>query len=378
MRRLAVVLAAAIAAAPAAAAPKLHVVATNLNSPRKLFLAPGGALYVVEAGTGGRVKCVGTGANEACAGSSGSITRIEGGRQTRVVTGLFSMAKPTRTSAQGPADVVVRRSTFTILMQDGVIDAQGRNAFGAVGETGGKLIQTPAGRAAPKAIANLAAYEAAHNPDHGAGPGAAFGNPPIDSDPYAFVPYRGGYAVADAAANDLLWVKPNGAVSVLAVFPTRTQRLTLAVARAIGAPATMHSIAVQSVPSCVAVGPDGALYVGELTGAPFTPGSARVWRVVPGRRPTLYAAGFTTISDLAFLGRDLLVLELSGKGLLDRGSPGALVRVTPQGKQTVLARAGLHYPTGLAVGAHAIYVSNDGVYPGTGPGPHGEVVSLPR
>src|SRR6185437_15553086 len=105
---------------------------------------------------------------------------------TRVVTGLFSMAKPTRTSAQGPADIVLRGRTFTILMQDGVIDAHGRNAFGAAGATGGKLIETPAGPAAPTTIADLAAYEAAHNPDHGAGPGKAFGNPPIDSDPYAF------------------------------------------------------------------------------------------------------------------------------------------------------------------------------------------------
>jgi hypothetical protein len=287
------------------------------------------------------------------------------------------MAKPTRTSAQGPADVVLRGRTFEVLMQDGLVDARGRNAFGPVGATGGTLIATPAGKAKPTAIANLAAFEAARNPDHGAGSGKAFGNPPIDSDPYAFVPYRGGFAVADAAANDLLLVKPNGGVSVLAVFPTRTQRLTPAIAKAIGTPAGTRSIVVQSVPSSVAVGPDGALYVGELTGAPFTPGSARIWRVAPGKKPAVYASGFTNISDLAFDGRDLLVLELSARGLLDRGSPGALVRLTPGGKRTVLASAGLYYPTGVAVGVDAIYISNDGVYPGTGAGPQGEVVSVP-
>ena len=129
---------------------------------------------------------------------------------------------------------------------------------------------------------NFAAFEAAHNPDHGAGPGARFGDPPIDSDPYALTPYRGGYAVADAAGNDLLWIGPKGAVSVLAVFPTQTVKLTKAVAKEIGAPATMRSISVQSVPTSVTVGPDGALYVGELTGVPFAPGKARIWRVVPG------------------------------------------------------------------------------------------------
>ena len=75
-------------------------------------------------------------------------------------------------------------------------------------------------------IANLAAFEAAHNPDHGAGPGPKYGQPPIDSDPYDLVAYRGGFAVADAAANDLLWVDPHGHISVLAVFPIQRETLT--------------------------------------------------------------------------------------------------------------------------------------------------------
>src|SRR4029077_17556405 len=128
--------------------------------------------------------------------------------------------------------------------------------------------------------------------------------------------------------NDLLWLSPKGTVSVLAVFPTQTERLTKAVATRLGHPA-MSWTSVQSVPSCVAVGPDGALYVGELTGVPFAPGSAHVWRVVPGRKPEVYASGFTTISDLAFDGRDLLVLELTTKGVLSGKSPGALIRVSP-------------------------------------------------
>jgi hypothetical protein len=140
----------------------------------------------------------------------------------------------------------------------------------------------------------------------------------------------------------------------------------------------MTSISVQSVPSSIAVGPDGALYVGELTGVPFAPGSARVWRIVPGRRPTLYASGFTTIADLAFEGKDLLVLELSTRGLLSGKSPGALIRVTPARKKTILASAGLLYPTGVAVDGGSIYISNNGLYPAAGAGPHGEVVRLAR
>jgi hypothetical protein len=140
------------------------------------------------------------------------------------------------------------------------------------------------------------------------------GNPPIDSNPYDFTVYRGGFAVVDAAANDLLWIGPGGKISVLAVFPTRVEKLSKATAKRLGAPRGVTSLDIQSVPSSVAVGPDGALYVGELTGRPFQHGAARVWRVVPGKKPSVYADGFTNISDLAFAGENLLVLEVAARG----------------------------------------------------------------
>jgi len=332
---------------------------------------------VVEAGTGGSDTCLGTGPNTTCVGLTGAVTRIAGGRQTRVVTRLPSWAPPTLQRGSGPAAVAVRNGTFYVLMQDALASSNGSNAFGPDGRTAGDLIATPAGRARPRVLANFATFEVAHNPDHGAGPGSKFGNPSIDSDPYALAPFRGGFAVVDAAANDLLWVSPEGRVSVLAVFPTQRVRLTTAVAKKIGAPSGLRSLEVQSVPSCVAVGPDGALYVGELTGRPFEPGTARVWRVVPGRKPILFASGLTTISDIAFDGRDLLVLELAARGLLDPASPGELLRIAPDGRRTVLARGGLVAPTGLAVSHATIYISNNGLFPGHGPGAHGEVVALP-
>ncbi|HEU0318382.1 MAG TPA: ScyD/ScyE family protein, partial [Solirubrobacteraceae bacterium] len=136
----------------------------------------------------------------------------------------------------------------------------------------------------------------------------------------------------------------------------------------------------QSVPTSVAVGPDGALYVGELTGYPFALGSARVWRVVPGAAPTVYATAFTTISALAFdhAGR-LLVLEIDRNGLNDTRGIGELIRLGAgrPTTRTVLASSGLVYPTGVAVGPDgSIYISNDGSAPGNGPGPHGQLLRL--
>jgi hypothetical protein len=374
----AAVIAGVAASVTAASTPPLTVVAKDLNNPRKIFIEPSGAIDVVEAGTGGNDACLGTGPRTTCVGLTGSITRIENGRQRRVLTRLPSWATPDQRRASGAADVLVRGNTFFVLLQDALASSNGANAFGRDGRFAGDLIATASGRAAPKVIANLAAFEVTHNPDHGAGPGAKLGNPSIDSNPYAFTAFRGGFAVVDAAANDLLWINPNGKISVLAVFPTQTVKLTKAVARKIGAPPALTSLSVQSVPSSVTVGPDGALYVGELTGRPFQPGAARIWRVVPGRKPTRYASGFTTISDLAFAGDDLLVLEIATRGLLDPTSPGALIRLAPDGSRTVLATAGLVAPTGLAVSHDSIYIANDGLFPGTGPGRHGEVVRLSR
>ncbi len=356
----------------------LTVLARNLNNPRKLYLGTNGAVYVVEAGTGARGTCPGTNPDRTCLGSTGSILRIADGRERQVVTGLWSEARPGGKLAEGPADVRVIDGRYDVLLQDGTINAHGANALGAFGTYAGDLISSSGGNARPSVLANFAAYEAAHDPDHGAGPGARFGDPAIDSDPYAFTPYRGGLAVADAAGNDLLWLRPNGTISVLAVFPTQTEQLTKALDARIGAPSAMHSISVQSVPTSVAVGPDGALYVGELSGLPFAPATARIWRVRPGKRPSLYATGFTTISDLAFDGKNLLVLEMTEKGLLAPPSPGALIRLSPNGARTVVLSAGLLDPTGLAVGTNTIYIANDGVFPGTGAGPHGELVTIPR
>ena len=357
--------------AASVSAPTLTVVASGLNNPRKLSIGPDGALYVAEAGTGG-TTCRGT-----CYGHTASVTQVKNGRQRRVVTGLISAANPTGIEAEGAGAVLVDGDRYLVLLQNMGIDENGANTYGRPMFTAGDLISTPPGRVKPHVIADFGVYEARHNPDRGAGPGPKLGQPPIDSNPNAFVRYGDGYAVADSAGNDLLLVDQDGSISTLAVFPTQPIELTKREVRQIRKPSTFHTLRVQSVPTCVTVGPDGALYLGELTGWPFRAGKARVWRVEPGHAPTVFADGFTTISDIAFAGDRLLVLEMTTRGLLDASSPGSLISVSPGGKRTVVLTTGLASPTGLAVGTDRIYIANHGSSPGAGPEPHGEIVSLP-
>lgn len=349
---------------PAGAGAKPTVVASGLANPRQLGVAADGTIYVAEAGNGGDRECATSAAGgKTCIGASGSIARVEGTAAVPVVSGLPSVAAPGGQEASGPADVVVAGKRLAFVIQDTDINKSGANRFGALGRPLGHVVLAATDGTGLRLGADLARYEAAHDPDQGAGAGAASR---IESDPYGLVAYRGGYVVADAAANDLLEIDASGAISLLAVFPTQTE--TTSTGR----------VVAQSVPTSVAVGPDGALYVSELTGAPFKVGAARVWRVVPGSAPTVFASGFTNISALAFdrTGR-LLVLEIDRLGLTDPAGSGELIRVEAGGVRTILLTSGLVSPTGLAVGPDgSIYISNYGSSPSTGAAPHGEILRL--
>ena len=210
-------------------------------------------------------------------------------------------------------------------------------------------------------IADLWRFENEVNPD------AELGNPLVDSNPVDVYADRGRFFVADAGGNSVLRVGRFGGISPVAIFPNETQPFPF--------PPPPATVEMQAVPTGVVKGPDGALYVSQLTGFPFPVGGAKVFRIDPrGGEPTEYAKGFTNIIDLDF-GKDgtLYVLEIDHDGLLDppdQPSPeGALFTVSRRGKVKLVALpAGtLTHPGGVAVGRRGdLFVTNRSTEAGTG------------
>lgn len=339
--------------AGASAQPTVTVFAEGLDNPRGVTFGLDGALYVAEAGSGGDGPCRENPEGDTeCYGESGAITRITPDEQERIVSDLPSLAAEDGSFATGPTDVVPLANGITAVVVGWGGPPDGRTALGPEGGLFGRLVLTlPDEEWNPGP--DITAYEAAANPDGDI----------VDSNPYALVPGYPQFFVVDAGGNSLLAVGAQGEIQTVAVFPTRMVDAPPELGLPPGTQIPMHA-----VPDTVTYGPDGALYVGELTGFPFVPGAARVWRVVPGEEPLVYAEGFTNIIDLAFApDGSLFVLEIARDGLLASEATGelptgALIQVAPDGTQTEIASEGLVAPTGVALGPDgAIYVSNFGV-----------------
>jgi len=321
------------------AQPIVTVVMSGLDNPRGLAFGPEGALYVAEAGRGGDGPCFFNSAGELrCYGPTGAITRLWRGDQVRVVTGLPSHAPPGGAFAGGANDISFQGvGGMFVAIGLGNDPHLIRPSLGTAGNLLGTLLQVNAA-GGWRVLADIAAYEAAVDPNGGL----------IDSNPFGVLAEAGSRLVVDAGANALFRVAADGAVTTVAVFPSRPTRST------------------DAVPTAVAVGPDGAYYVGESTGAPFAAGAARIYRVVEGLQPEVYLEGFKMIIDLAF-GDDgtMYVLQFATGPVFFTG-PGELIRVAPDGTRTTVI-GGLQFPTSIAVGDDgALYVTNRGITPGVG------------
>jgi hypothetical protein len=207
-------------------------------------------------------------------------------------------------------------------------------------------------------VADILEFETAVDP---AGDG-------VESNPFDLARMAGGKTlIADAAGNSLLVTDEQGNLDWVAALPQHDVECPVAIC---GIPGII--INADPVATTVAIGPDGAYYVGELTGFPATPGTSRVWRIEPGTRHakcgispacSIVGTGFTSIIDINF-GPDgtAYVVELdeaSWLGLeIGFGVGGTLNACETEGTWVCSVRAAeLPVPTAVAIDGSSIYVT---------------------
>lgn len=199
------------------------------------------------------------------------------------------------------------------------------------------------------------------------------------SNPYGLAALRSGDAlVTDAEGNDLLRVTPEGDITTVARFDVEVVSTDHFPPEA-GLPPEMPA---EAVPTSVTVGRDGSIYVGELKGFPFRPGSSNIWKIdpdadgalcsttTPDPDCTLFDDGFTAIQDIAIDSRSgsLYVYELAAGGVLafeggfESGEfpPAVLLEVNGD-ERTELVSGELSQPGGVAVDSTGLYVT-DGLF----------------
>lgn len=376
--------------APCPLDPALTCVMTGLDSPRGLAFGPEGALYVVEAGAGAGVGVITTPntdprcfltniGSRQCYGPTGAITRLWRDTQERIVTGLPSTSFPKGPRGLGAADIGFngRGDAYVTIGWENDPAARGTNPALPDLTQFASLIHVPAsGNWRP--IADLGQFEIDANPDHGQ----------VDTDPFGLLVEPDGVVIADAGANDLIRVARNGETSLLATFPSRSSTPPRP---SFAPPPNLQTS--DAVPTCVVAGPDGAYYIGELTGIPFTDGRANIYRLDPSTDAVphtftlgeAFLTGFKNIIDMAFAEDGTLYVLQHATGALQMTGPGVLIKVVPDltesdirlqyqhgTRSTVIGN--LNTPTSVAIGPDGdLYLSIRGLTAGGG-----EVIRVPR
>lgn len=318
--------------------------ASGLERPRGLTFDADGHLVATMAGSGdtygdGRIAYFRDLDGDGMATGAGEIKNLVSNLST-----YHFLLEPFGGSIFGPSDAQVTADGEVYFVTNAFAPDVIRDGWGAVWSTAAPNDSTnPLQNAAP--YAHLWPHELANNPD-----GDIY-----DTNPYGLVLDSENNAyVTEAAMNAVLFVTPEGEISIYAVFEK------LANTRDFG-PETMHA-----VPTGIAWGPDGALYVGFETGFPWPEGASSVIRLedlnddgdaLDDGESTVYATGLTTVTDIAFdnEGR-LLATEFRFVLTGEEMASGRLMR-WDDGEWEVLAD-GLSTPTGVAAAPDGtIYVT---------------------
>ena len=343
------------AAGQAAPTYKVKTLVTGLASPRGVAIAPNGQLVLSEAGRGGSGPCItsGTG-SQVCYGESGALGLFDFSTNaySRALTNLPSLAQ--QSAPLYPEATGLNKLTF---------DASGQlyGVFGFDGTADPSPLPSPGKEWFGRTVAinlltktltplgNIAAFEDSQNPD----------GQNIASNPWDLVVSGGETYVTDAGGNSLVKVDSANQVSLVHVFPNKNVNTP---ANAPLPPSFPAVFPAQAVPTGLTIGPDGALYIAQLSGFPFAPGSADVFRYDFGGLVTTFASGFSNLVDIA-TGPDNSLYLLQYSNDFWAAPSGSVLKLGLDGSVETLF-SDLANPTALAVAPDGkIYVANnaDGV-----------------
>lgn len=349
------------------ASAQVTTVATGLNNPRGLAFGPGGVLYVAEAGLGAGNGHGGVGSGQGSTGSVGEIRGLSSANPTytRIITGLASTADsggvtgPDGISPLGNGDIHIMMAQATAKILAGYPSANPMLA-----DEFGKLLKaSQSGQW--NVVADVGDYDYSWASQNQKQPWAPAGQFP-DANPYGLLSLPGQNYVADAGSNTIDEVYENGSVRIVAFVPNPVLMLGT------------HLVTVSdSVPTCVAQGPDGYLYVGTLAfSAYFASGNSpqsKVYRVNPNLSNAIltdadvWASGFYPITGCGFSKGAFYVTEYFTNSPV---APGALIKVAlnsdgSAGARTTLGGGQLKSPNFFAAGPDgSLYVSNYSTSPG--------------
>ncbi|WP_392535467.1 ScyD/ScyE family protein [Nostoc sp. C117] len=325
-------------------AASFTVVADGLDNVRGLSFSSDGSLYVTEAGVGGDQLCttsVTTPTEQACVGKTGAVTRIKDGKQERILTNLPSYALSSN-QGQGIGTNDIQFDNFgNAYILFGSISNVNYDNTPLISPKWGALYKVDFNSGTFTTIADISSYEVKNpNEDN-------IFNGNVVSDPYSFIIEGNTAYIANAASNDVLSVKLDGSnLKRLVTFPKQT--LTT----------PTQDIKYEAVPTAIAIGPDKGLYISQLTGIPIPEGKASIFRVGADGKTTVYADGFTQLTDLSFDTKgNLYALQFANQPFYRGNLDASLIQIAPDGtRTTLLSGNGLESATALTIGPDgAIY-----------------------
>jgi hypothetical protein len=314
------------------------VVASGLASPRGVAVADDGTVYVSESGTGGTERLPSESGEQGASdtrGMTGQISRIAPNGTKSVLAGNLPSYNSME-GATGPAALALSGGALWAVI--GGAGPATPQLQPLVNESSLVRIALPGG--AVTKVADLGAYERSTNP-------AGFA---VDSNPYGLAVGGGAVYATDAGGNTAYRVNPaNGQLSVAAVIP--------GVPLPPGVPAQPNpgrggASEIDPVPTSIAVGADGSVYVGLLPGFPFPAGGAKIVKIGANGTTTDFARGLSMVVGLTVgPDRNLYVAELSSNfnvlATPPQIAPGRVSRVLADGRVQVVAD-GIPAPNGIA------------------------------